>query len=132
LSSRWRTDGALNASSNEERRLSQEREQLAQAYAVQVVLTKMGGGPEAGLALVANVVNRSSQTITQVEARFCLDGKEVLNSLRRIERVPSLSNLPPEMLPPNAESAEGPSYEGRLTPWDAGMRFDSAGLDAER
>src|SRR5262249_52370744 len=80
----------------EERKLFQDREQLAEAYAVQVVLTKKIVGVDAE-SLVAFIFNRGSQTITQIEARFSPDSQQVISHHRQV-RLSDQSNLPLELL----------------------------------
>lgn len=117
----------------EERKLAKEREQLAEAYAIQVVLMRtLQEAPDAS-RLLALLVNRSSQTITQVEARFSPDGQSLIPH-RRQQRVLSYANLPPELPtdPQYVRLAEAASSSDRLTPWDAGMTIETDLIDLQR
>jgi len=117
---------------DEERRLAREREQLAQAYQVQVVLGERTAGPSAeGTAmpdgsikeLAALVVNHGSATITDVDARICLDGKSIA-SFARSKRLTGFGSVSERLRDGFAASAEH-ALDGVLTPRDAGVRFES-------
>jgi hypothetical protein len=74
----------------EERRLAREREQLSEAFAVQVFLGEKrppaGAGGTAAKRLAAVVVNHGRYTITRVEVRFSLSGMSLI-SHHRSERL---------------------------------------------
>jgi hypothetical protein len=110
-----------------------EREQLAQAYAVQVVLTqRRAEGAEVNQygdklpppvwRLTAIVVNHGSYTISRIEAQFCIGNS--MTSPHRFERMPSFNSLPTEL-----RSGEQPTPEiplrGVLTPFDRSIRFET-------
>lgn len=120
---------------NEERDRSHGREQLTEAYAVQVVQGERAapGQPASDpsvLVLVAIVVNRGSYTITGVEVRFRLDNENVVPAARN-ERVWSFKDVP-EGLYKAGDKAEERAMEGVLPPWDAGMRSESAEVPVQR
>jgi hypothetical protein len=123
-----------NEQIQEDRQLVRDREQLAAAYAVQVVLgQKLAGEPmdpiyeepgESVKCLVAIVVNRSEYTITGIEARFSLDGKNLV-SLRSDERVSGYPDLPGRLQSGLSGPRDDTRFGDRLTPWDTGMRLES-------
>ena len=78
----------------EERRIAREREQLAEAYQVQVVVGERAAAGQnvsdpSVVELVVVVVNHGSFTITKVEAQFSYDGRSLV-SHRSHERLSSL------------------------------------------
>lgn len=117
----------------DERRHAREREQLAEAYKVQVVLgEKAAGEPtdstyeepdESVRQLVAIVVNHGAYTITRVEAQFSYDGNS-LNSHRRTEHLSGFQGMA-HGLRSGWEPTAGSRRGSTLAPWDAGMRFES-------
>jgi hypothetical protein len=114
---------------DEERQRSHIREQLTQAYAVQVVQGERAapGQPPSdpsALVLVAIVVNKGSYTITDVEVRFSLDGQDIVRAVRN-QRMWSFKDVP-KTLHKHGDKAEERAMEGILPPWDAGMRSESA------
>jgi hypothetical protein len=117
----------------DERQLFQDREQFAEAYAVQVVLMKRATDITDANRLVALIVNRGSQTITQIGARFSPDGQSVVSHHKQT-RIPGHPNLPPELLagPPFEAPAEAASYGDRLTPWDTGMVVETDAMGVQR
>jgi hypothetical protein len=112
----------------EERRIAREREQFAEAYAVQVTLVKSGihgEGEDAARRLIAAIVNHGAQTITRVEVRFSPDGGSVIPA-RKQERLPVDSNLPSNVMGPHhVVSAEAAAFRDRLTPWDTGITAET-------
>src|SRR6266571_1616038 len=77
-------------------------------------------------ALVLMIANRGRYTITRVEARFSSNGQGLV-SHRSSVRISGLDNLPGRLRagqPGRTEAAYGSS----LTPWDAGMRFETDGI----
>ncbi len=119
----------------EEWHAARDREQLAEAYAVQVVMgeavvdtdvpTNEYGDPDGSVKrLAALVVNRGKYTITQLEAQFCLSGTQLITP-HRTERISGLLDLPAQLHfgwgAPEREWA----MSGTLTPWDTGMRFET-------
>ena len=126
------------AALRDERQLGQDREQLAEAYSVQVVLMKFAVrmGEDAASKLVVNIVNHGSYTITQIEAQFSPDGKNVV-SHHKTERLAGIASLPDEMRPSppflgSAPSAEAASYSDRLAPWDTGMIIQTDEMATKR
>jgi hypothetical protein len=117
----------------EERQLFQGREQLAEAYAVQVVLMKRATDQADANRLVALIVNHGSQTITQIEARFSPAGQGVISHHKQT-RIPGHYNLPPELVvgQPFEAPAEAASYGDRLTPWDTGMSIETDVIGVQR
>jgi hypothetical protein len=123
------------AAIEEERRLAVQREQLAEAYAVQVVLAERAGGTEAAAygnptpsgttELAVMVVNTGSYTITEVDARFCLgSGSGDLVFSARSKRLTGYKEISERLRYGWAASAEH-ALDGVLTPRDAGVRFES-------
>jgi hypothetical protein len=115
----------------EERRLALEREQLAQAYAVQVLLAQLPGKDVtdavtadrlATRQLLAGVVNRSAYTVTRIEVRFCL-GTSTMVSHREVLQLPSPST--PEALRTGPWPCPDPAMRGILTPFDGGLQFET-------
>jgi len=117
----------------EERNLAREREQLAEAYAVQVTAGTLrgeqpdrrenpwidiGDRPEAPAVLV---INRGHYAIAGVEVRFFYESTGHVAEPRSIGLFPSESAIPPLLTDglSGLRSAAG----GVLTPWDDGMRF---------
>jgi hypothetical protein len=119
------------AAIEEERRLAQEREQLAQAYAVQVVEGYRAAGPlqpaghrsstetQSGVFLV----NHGSFTITDVRAWFRHEDGS-LAEYRRAGRWTGFANLP-EAVRNGWHSSIEPATETVLRPWDAAIVFAS-------
>jgi hypothetical protein len=117
----------------EERRLAREREQLSEAYRVQVVLGERWGasvkhnergGPGAAetKVLAVMVSNSGSYTITRVEAQFCIG-----ISMRQPHRHEGFANaaiLPDAVLGDFRPAPELP-LQGVLTPADWGIRFET-------
>ena len=118
----------------EERRLAREREQLGQAYAVQVVMGQRQGQrdeanqwgdrlPSQTWVLSAMVVNHGSYTITRLEAQYCLNNN-ILTSPRRFDRFSGFVNVPANLRQGDQPSAEH-ALRGVLTPFDEGIRFET-------
>lgn len=129
----------------EERRIAREREQLAEAYAVQVVLgaivvadalTGLSGEiDDTVIHLAVLVVNHGKFTITGIDARFSYDGMSLVPGGGRT-RVSSFRSIPEDLLSTliaspatrdfaKYEQADEPAMSRILTPWDVGMRFES-------
>lgn len=116
----------------EERRLFQEREQLAEASAVQITLFKSyphGEGQDEARRLIVAIVNHGGQTITRVEVRFSPDGASVIPAHKQERRDvnPNLSSV--ASLVPLAEAR---TFSDRLTPWDAGITADTDPIGVQR
>lgn len=122
-----------HAQLEEERRIAREREHLAQAYAVQVVLSQRPGKstgrdqygdatPSHVWQLTAIIVNHGQYTISRLEVQFCLAGNN-LTPHHRYERVPGFDGLPKE---PRRGDRAGPELplRGVLTPFDKGIFFE--------
>jgi hypothetical protein len=116
----------------EERRLELERRQLGEAYMVEVAFGEHDPGqgppnvqgnraPSEVRQLAVMVMNRTSFTITQVEAKFCVGNAMV--SQDRYERVSAFMAVPPELRARFTASPERPLF-GVLAPWDTGIRFE--------
>jgi hypothetical protein len=123
----------------EERRLEREKQQLAEAYQIQVVLGERAAGqPIEGTdkrddsvkELAALVVNHGSFTITDVEARFCYDGQD-LASPARSKRLTGFGRVSGRVQGGFSASAEH-ALDRVLTPRDAGVRFESYPVPADR
>jgi hypothetical protein len=115
----------------EERRVVREREQLAEAYAVHVVLGETSvaeggehGGPDGPVKrLAVIVVNHGAFTITGLEAQSCYDGVKLgfPEGSKRLTGFGDVRELLRRDWNPSAEHA----LDGVLTPRDAGVRFES-------
>jgi hypothetical protein len=114
------------------REKEQDAEQIAEAYAVQIVPVRMS--PESYGTRVATdpetaitcpgviVINRGRYTITRLEAQICLNGNSMTHYDKR-EHFSTWWNL---RNMPLAEGLDGPEPDVRLdtlTPSDLGMRF---------
>jgi hypothetical protein len=82
-----------------------ERGQYTEAYAVQVTIGELTAeegppnqygdpGPDAAKRLAALVVNRGRYAITQVEARFSPDGRNLTSPSRTVRIMASFESLP--------------------------------------
>jgi hypothetical protein len=105
----------------EERRLALEREQFAEAYAVQVELGE-ADVPPALTRLAVMVVNRGSFTITRVDAQFCTGISMV--SYQSYLRLPGFMKVPEGMRGAYSPVRQ-PSMNGVLTPFDEGIVFET-------
>jgi hypothetical protein len=115
----------------EERQLAENREQLAEAYAVQVTAARMSAevygsqvmsDPNTPIACpVAIVVNGGRYTITQIEARICLGGKSI-TGYSKTEPFSSWWNLP-KPIASDLSGQERDIFLNTLTPADLGMRY---------
>jgi hypothetical protein len=127
---------------DEERRVTREREQLAEAYAVQVIAADMviRSWPEESITrgrhLAAIVVNRGKFTIMRVSVQFCTDGVNLVPAGSH-ERVSGLTSIPESLKGGFSEiswlftpGGDGAMY-GVLPPWDEGIRFQSDTLPVE-
>ena len=121
-----------------ERDVAQWREQLAEAYAVQVVLAggstgDLGKRDRAPHRLAVIVVNRGRYTITNVEAQLRLggSGNPSLVGFDSEQRLPGGDDLPPDLLGGLSVRLRAGVRADRLTPWDRGLRFDAAPVSAE-
>jgi len=116
----------------DERRVARDRDQLAEAYRVQVVLGEHSPGGEPNQygdldgsvkRLAVMVVNRGSYTITGIEAVFSYDGQRLENptGYRRLSGFGNVRERLRHGWSPSSERA----MHGVLAPWDAGIRFES-------
>ncbi len=123
------TERRASARLQKERDFARDREQLAEAYRVQVILKKRAKGGPGTRRLVAYVVNHGGQTITEVDARFTPDGQILAEPPEpqrvRGQRVPP----PPIVARMSGESVEVTSHGDRLTPFDAGLQFATGDID---
>ena len=115
----------------EERQLAQDREQLAEAYLVEVTEARMTpeaygsqitSDPDTPIECpVAIVINHGRYTITRLEAQICMNGNS-LTSYGKTEHFTSRWRL---LAPMTAGlSGEGRDiYLSTLTPADIGMRY---------
>jgi hypothetical protein len=117
----------------EERRIALERDQFAEAYAVQVMLLKSrGAGEDEAQRLIATIVNHGTQTITQIEARFSPDGNNVITPQRQglLPVRPDVAALVRD-LPEFVWLADAGVFPDRLTPWDTGMLIETDLIGAQ-
>jgi hypothetical protein len=117
---------------DEERRITREREQLAEAYQVQVVLAQRPtGGPDQDSQpddsirrLAVMVVNRGPYTITGIEVRFSYDGRSLVGH-HAYKHLWGYAKIPEGLLPPGWQASDEHAGYGVLTPWDGGLRFET-------
>lgn len=113
----------------EERRRAQEREQIAEAYAVHVLSAErviIGSSDAEGAVkpLAVLIENRSSFTITRVEAQFCIGTSLVTH--RKVTRLAGFGALPHGLRAGWRASDEDEIVTTDvLTPWNEGVRFES-------
>ncbi len=125
---RRRADRRLAAEQHD----AQEREQLAEAYLVQVLQGERDTGPPTDPVyeepsgsverLGAIVINRGRYTIIGVEARLRFANRNVV-PFRGSERVTSTKDLDKRLSNGMTGLLEALSHSDRLTPWDVGLRF---------
>ena len=120
----------------EERRIAQEREQLTEAYAVQVLMGERDTGEVADRTtgqpvplrrVAAIIINHGRYTITHVEAQLRLSsgGSPSLVPFDMSERVPQTEDLDDRLRAGMSGLLEAMMHGDRLTPWDLGIRFES-------
>ena len=137
---RERTTAALEeeraysrAQFEEERTRDVRRQQIAEAYAVQVAFGERDPGtgppdtqgraaPSEVRQLAVMVVNRGSSTITRLEAQFCLGSSMISHA--RYHRETGFQKVP-EPLRSGYYSSREQAVLGVLTPFDAGIRFET-------
>ena len=122
----------------EERRVVRDREQLSEAYSVQVVARRLSteavGEEAVPLEIyVAAVINHGHYTITGIEAQILLTsgGSPSLIPFTRREGVSSAEELTPVLGDRSAPRVRG-SFTDRLTPWDLAVRFESDPIAAAK
>ena len=114
----------------EERRVAREREQAAEAHAVQVAMVTTEPDEQHIRYVAAIVVNHGAFTIRRVEAQFRLPGQNTsLVSPRYHERVPGTDNLNEKLLLGMSGRLEGLVRGDVVSPWDIGMRFEADPMD---
>ncbi len=99
-----------------------EAEQLSEAYAIEVVLGEWANSDEAR-TLILMISNRGRFTITRLEAQFSTNGQNLLPH-RRSQRLSDVDRMP-DVLRTHVGTHADAAYGNVLTPWDAGMRFES-------
>ena len=119
----------------EERGLVQAREQMAEAYAVQVAQGETPSGTPAddtyqeptdeARTLFALIVNRGAYTITRVEAQFRLNSGSngSLVTVHQTERITGYGDLDERLRRDVSGAPDYNPYVTRLAPWDVGLRF---------
>lgn len=129
----WRSGREARA----ERARAQEREQLAEANAVRVLMGQRGTGePGDGAGeparMAAIVINHGRYTITGLEAqlRMLIDSKPSLVPFHIPERVPGEQDLDPALLGGVHMRLEAMLNAKQLTPWDRGVRFESDAMSS--
>jgi hypothetical protein len=139
----WRAGNRIKAEHDradrqirEERQLALEREQFAEAYAVLVlsaersIRTELDAEGRAGAVhqLGVILVNRSSYTVTRVEAQFYTGSSLVTH--RKVTRLAGFAQLPGDLRAGWYASDERVTTDV-LTPWDAGMSFESGEIHTQ-
>lgn len=114
----------------EERRVAREREQLGEAYSVQVVTGEAATGEPDVTTVAVFIVNRGRYTITQVEAQFCLGGGTMITHHAQRREPGPLAVLPAGLRLNWGTPERDTAMMNVLTPWDEGMRFASDGIHA--
>jgi hypothetical protein len=121
----------------EERQAAQDAEQLAEAYAVQVVMGERDGGVArdelygepteiaSTKILAVMIVNRGNYTITRIEAKFSPDGTGSKIPHRRFSRISGFSELPDTLRSGFSQLTDDNGYGDVLAPGDTGMRFET-------
>ena len=120
-----------------ERQASWDAEQLAQAYAVQVVMGEMDAGPPAAdgvygdpvgepnaKILAVMIVNRGSYTITRIEAQFSPDGLSLIPH-HRFTRLAGFDDVPELLRVRFSRLRDDTGYGRILAPGDTGIRFET-------
>jgi hypothetical protein len=128
----------------EERGLSQEREQLAYAHAIQVVraehqarppvrATGASTGSTDTRVLTAIVVNHGNYTITSVECRFHLAASETASyvAAHKTEWLSGYYQLDERLRAGLDGPPEHNPYVSTLAPWGIGIRFQSDQIAAK-
>jgi hypothetical protein len=125
--------GGERERSDNDRCHARDREQLAEAYQVEVALgQKAAGEPKEPVyeepddsvrQLAALVVNHGSYTISGIEARFIINGKDPISPASDT-RLGGYDKLPAR-LQAGHERMEDTRFGDVLTRWDVGMRFKS-------
>jgi hypothetical protein len=127
---------ASAAQLREERDAAREREQLAEAYAVQVVVAEKPAGratrnvqrpvSSSAKTLAVMVVNRGQYAITEIEARISGNGESLLGTAKE-ERFGGYDNLPSRLKDTYAKLGNPIALGNVLGPHgaDIGMRFET-------
>jgi hypothetical protein len=117
----------------EERALEQQREQFAEAHAVQVVYARSPAGmldaaagrlagPDRDAVIV--MINHGRYTITDIDARLVFPGGEV-QEFPGWERLSRREDLDPRLLAGVGGRLEPMADTHQLSPWDLGLRIYS-------
>jgi hypothetical protein len=123
-----------------ERQISQDAEQMAEAYAVQVVMAEMAAGELTGdgydpvdesvRKLAIMIVNRGRYTITRVEAQFCTDGANLITH-KQFRRLAGYDALPDRLRGGFHRLDDDTGCGDQLAPGDTGMRFETGPVGVE-
>lgn len=135
---------ALSATQiGEERHIARNREQLAEAYAVQVVMGDRNAGQrDTGIIgqmspelkrVAAIIINHGAYTIMGVEAQLRLSAgsNPRLVSFDKSERVSGMVELDKELRSGMYGGLEAALHADRLSPWDRGIRFETGAMPTE-
>jgi hypothetical protein len=121
----------------QDRRHADKRDQLTEAYSIQVILGERNTGspvkrhrraaPASAKRLSAIVINHGRYTITGIEAQLWLvdNGSYKPVPFAAQERVPGTKDLDAKLRGGMESLLEGMMHADRLTPWDLGLRFES-------
>ncbi len=111
------SDGQLRAQADAAR----DAEQVSEAYSVQVVLGERINDDTRVLVLM--ISNRGRYTISRLEAQFSTNGQGLVphRSSRRLSDIESMPLPLRALIGTRSDTA----YGNVLTPWDAGVRFES-------
>ena len=124
-----------------ERKRSERREQRAEAYSVQVVLAKesvqeddepvndYGDPVGTKMRLVGLVLNRGAYTISGLDGGFVLSNRSEIRP-ERTEWLSGFDGLPEGRRRGLRGMPAGGSRASCLAPWDGGLRFESAVMEA--
>jgi hypothetical protein len=125
-----------------ERESARDREQLAEAYAVQVLTAVPEDKEVSGSAMakvLAIVVNHGRYAISDLEAQLHVEtpGNTELVGFVSRERIPGREAIDPVLLGPvimrqglDSIRPAGMLAPSNLTPWDRGVRFESDAMTA--
>jgi hypothetical protein len=110
-----------------------EKDQYAEAYCVQVVLTEDNAWTQSAMTpndddrtktLVILVANHGRYAIINVQAQFTTDGKSTLPP-RKTELITGWDELPEQLRAGTARPNNNHPYGPILAPTDTGLRFES-------
>ena len=118
-----------------ERQVAQDKEQLAEAYAIQVVMGERAAGEitysaygdalddDSVKVLAVMILNRGRYTITRIQAQFSTNGNLIPH--HQFRRLAGFHGLPDELLAGFHRPEDDRGYGDMLAPGDTGMRFES-------